>query len=488
MITTWPVWIKEKSVSQSSTSARTKTRKIAVAPARNLVRTIQEKSLSRCFAHAVAISALIAVGIVIETIGAYRSAEIAHERDARALAFASELRARSDRELNAALYLASGVVGYLVVRHEHIDAQEIDKILAAVYAHSRHIRNFAVALGTRISYIYPRTGNEMVIDKDYRDLAAQWPAVKLAIETNQVALTGPVNLLQGGVGLIYRAPIFIAGEYWGMLSTVIDIPALQQAAFAELDKAQFDFSIRAEENVGSGGGLLWGHPDLFAAPDAVRIEAPMPSGKWIYAVRAKDPGSRLLVWVIRGAGWTLAALIAFFVFVVLRQRSELARIAGYDALTGLPNRRLFDDRLEQANRRQARHSDHQVAAVFVDVNDLKPINDRYGHKVGDRVLRTIADRLRNEVRIGDTVSRWAGDEFALILEEATPDTVRQLTERLHQRIAEPFAVDDITLSVTIAIGSAFFPDEASNSVELLELADQRMYANKEQQKRNTRAD
>ncbi len=475
-------------MSPSGNSAKHRSAESPPTAANRLFRTIQEKSMTRSFAYAIAMLALITVGTLTEMLGRYRAAEIAHERAARALAFASELRARSDRELNAALYLASGVVGYLVVRHDKIDSREINEILAAVYTHARHIRNFTIAIGTRLSYVYPRAGNESVIDKDYRDLTPQWPTVKLAIETNQVVLTGPVNLVQGGVGLIYRAPIFIGGEYWGMLSTVIDIPALQQAAFAELDKEGFDFSIRAEENVGSGGGLLWGHPDLFAAPDAVRLEALMPSGKWVYAVRTRDQGSSLLVWAIRSAGWMLAALIGFCVLVVLRQRIELARIAGYDALTELPNRRLFDDRLEQANRRQARHNDQQVAVVFIDLNDFKPINDRYGHKIGDRVLRVVADRLRDEVRIGDTVSRWAGDEFALILEEATRESVDQLVERLRQRIAQSFDVDGVPLAVTAALGTAFYPTEATSSAALLELADRRMYADKEICKRNARHD
>ena len=399
------------------------------------------------------------------------------------MAFASELRARSDRELNAALYLASGLVGYLIVRHDQIDKQEIDDILAAVYNHARHIRNFTIAVGTKIRHVYPLAGNSAVIGKDYRDLAPQWPTVKLAMETNKVVLTGPVNLVQGGVGLIYRAPIFVDGAYWGMLSTVIDIPALQLAAFAELNKELFDFSIRTEESTSSGGGLLWGHPDLFSAPDAVRVEAETPSGRWTYAVRARDQGTPL-VWAIRAAGWTLALLFAACILLVLRQRNKLARQAGYDSLTELPNRRLFDDRLEQANRRQPRHGDQQVAVVFIDLNDFKPINDRYGHKVGDRVLREVADRLRDEVRIGDTVSRWAGDEFALILEEATPEAVEPLVERLRQRIGEPFDVDGFPLAVSAALGTAYYPAEAANSAALLELADQRMYADKESGKRN----
>ena len=163
---TSPVWIKEEQVSRPGTNAKRDPQETPSAPTSAFIRTVQEKSMTRSFAYAVAILALVTVGTLAEMLGRYRAAEIAHERTARALAFASELRARSDRELNAALYLASGVVGYLVVRHDKIDSKEINEILAAVYTHARHIRNFAIAIGTRITYIYPRAGNEAVIGKD----------------------------------------------------------------------------------------------------------------------------------------------------------------------------------------------------------------------------------------------------------------------------------------------------------------------------------
>lgn len=164
----------------------------------------------------------------------------------------------------------------------------------------------------------------------------------------------------------------------------------------------------------------------------------------------------------------------------------------YDAcppavVTAQPSSRYGRHRTTLNNRRQSRHGEQQVAVVFVDLNDFKPINDRFGHKIGDRVLRTVALRLRDEVRIGDTVARWAGDEFALILEESTADAVMQLVERLRVRIAEPFEADGIPLTVSAAFGCAFYPVDAATSAALLELADQRMYEDKKRLKRNAHA-
>jgi len=98
------------------------------------------------------------------------------------------------------------------------------------------------------------------------------------------------------------------------------------------------------------------------------------------------------------------------------------------------------------------------------------------------VLSKVAARVRDEVRIGDTVARWAGDEFAVIIEEASEVQVAQLVQRLRRRIAGSFEVDGTTLGVTASIGAAFYPAEAATAAELLELADQRMFADKENAK------
>ena len=88
-------------------------------------------------------------------------------------------------------------------------------------------------------------------------------------------------LVQGGTGLIYRVPVFVGDQYWGILSTVIDIPSLQEAAFKGLDSEHFEFAIRIEEEGGTGGGMLWGKQELLTDPGTVLLEAPMPNRRWI---------------------------------------------------------------------------------------------------------------------------------------------------------------------------------------------------------------
>ena len=439
---------------------------------------LHEESMTPRFAFWVALLVFAGLALLTEELSRYRASELASEKKAATLAFASELRARGDRELNSVLYLASGIVGYLVVRHQPIDPDEVNRILAAVHANSRHVRDFSIAVAYRVSYVFPLTGNEAIVGRDYRDLAQQWPAVRLAIDSRQHVLTGPVDLVQGGRGLIYRTPIFVGGSYWGMLATVIDLESLRQSAFAGIDGDRYDFAVRAVDGSGSGGGMLWGDSALFDDSSVLQVSAEVPNGQWIYAVRSRGPAAPWINRIARATGWLLSLLAGIGVGLLLRQRSALARRAGYDSLTDLPNRRLFDDRLEQAFRRRARDDAGQIAVFFIDLDDFKPINDRYGHKAGDAVLRSVARRIREELRVGDTVARWAGDEFVVIVEGADASMVRRLLVRLRQRIASPVMIGTLALKVSASIGSACYPDEAGGAAQLLELADRRMYQDK----------
>lgn len=445
------------------------------------LQALREKSMSPRFALSASLLVFAAAVLLSEALLRFREAESLSQRNTAAMGFASELRARVDRELNSVLYLASGIVGYLVVRHDRLDADEINRILGAVHVFGRHVRNFSISIDYRITYVFPIEGNEQALNRDYRDIPEQWPIVKMAVESGSSVLTGPVALLQGGSALIYRTPVRVNGKHWGLLSTVIDMTSFQSAAFLGLDKERFDFAVRSRDFTGAGDVFV-GSPKLFDDPSAIILQSDVPGGRWVYAVRARQPEGFGGLPGIRLIGGLLAALAAFSLHTVLRQRGELARHAGFDSLTGLPNRRLFDDRLDQAIRRQARTRSGLVAALFLDLDGFKQINDRYGHKIGDVVLKKVAIRLRSEVRLADTVARWAGDEFAIVLEDASRAYADQLVERLRECIARPIEIEGVPLATGTSVGVAFYPDEAVTAQELLELADQRMFADKERRR------
>ena len=158
-----------------------------------------------------------------------------------------------------------------------------------------------------------------------------------------------------------------------------------------------------------------------------------------------------------------------------RFEAELARQAYFDSLTGLLNRGLFNDRLTHALAR-GRRSHERVALLFVDLDNFKAVNDTFGHKVGDEVLRAVADALRAAVRQTDTVARLGGDEFVVLIEplELVSDA-DLVAEKLLTAVQAPIYVERLRVGVTASIGVAVFPDDAGKADELIHSADSKMF-------------
>ena len=187
--------------------------------------------------------------------------------------------------------------------------------------------------------------------------------------------------------------------------------------------------------------------------------------------------AHITVSCVRGSAETPGYLISVVQDITQAKEAEqrLNQLAQYDTLTGLPNRHLFQDRLEGAIAR-ARRSTALVALLFLDLDGFKEINDTLGHAMGDRVLQAVGARLRESVREADTVARLGGDEFTVIL-EAFPDklTIISTADKLLRALGAPLIIDGREIYVTPSIGISVFPSVATTADGLLQTADIAMY-------------
>ena len=155
--------------------------------------------------------------------------------------------------------------------------------------------------------------------------------------------------------------------------------------------------------------------------------------------------------------------------------AKLARLALHDNLTDLPNRVLFADRLDQALGR-ARRNNYSVAVLFIDLDRFKSVNDSLGHAVGDQLLKAAAQRLLSCVRETDTVSRYGGDEFVVLIAEIVSERdAICCAEKIRAECAKPYRIGEHDLQVKASIGIACFPDSAPDPETLLKHADMAMY-------------
>jgi diguanylate cyclase (GGDEF)-like protein len=183
-----------------------------------------------------------------------------------------------------------------------------------------------------------------------------------------------------------------------------------------------------------------------------------------------------------GAGILIILIVipVYLTSLVQQLHTALARMhtmATRDTLTGLPNRHAFYERLHFALK-SAEHNHSQFAVVFVDLDGFKPVNDELGHAAGDMVLKSVARRLKENVRENDVVARFGGDEFVLILSDISKAAVPTIAHKIIATVARPYELNGEVVSLTSSAGIAVYPDDGRLVDELITCADTAMYRSK----------
>lgn len=228
-------------------------------------------------------------------------------------------------------------------------------------------------------------------------------------------------------------------------------------------------------------------PDAFGLPTVRQVHATNPSIPLVVLSGVSDQALALQAvqqgaqdYLVKGQGHP--ELLARSVrYSIERKRSEerLTYLAQYDHLTGLVNRSLFRDRLDQAMARSKRLQ-QPMGLMLLDLDRFKSVNDSLGHDVGDELLKSVSERLKSCVREVDTVARMGGDEFTIILEGvASEQSIVVVAKRIAESISTVFELQGHTISIGISIGITVFPQDDHSIDELLRHADSAMYMAKQ---------
>ena len=211
---------------------------------------------------------------------------------------------------------------------------------------------------------------------------------------------------------------------------------------------------------------------------------PGAAGFWQGQVRChRSDGTAFPAWqsvsIVHDSSGKLTHFVTAFsdVTAIYEAQQQLHHLAHHDPLTGLPNRLLFDDRLNTAIEQAMRH-EQRCVLLFLDLDGFKVINDTLGHAVGDELLRVVADRLRSVLRSSDTIARLGGDEFVILAGSINPTYAAQLAQKILDQLRLPVEVSGRQLSVSGSLGIAIYPDNGSDSQQLMRAADMAMYTAK----------
>jgi len=247
----------------------------------------------------------------------------------------------------------------------------------------------------------------------------------------------------------------------------------------------------ASEAIGKHISMLHPKEDI---PEVIKsVEILMKTGKYISDV-AHITKSGKLIYVslslssLRDEQGKIINIVRYAQDITQRKKAEdelreqkniLDHQAHHDALTGLPNRVLFNDRLEQAIEK-AKRSKTNMALLFIDLDHFKEINDSLGHEVGDKILKEVTKKLKETIREEDTLARLGGDEFTIVLEDLVQGhDASVLAQKLLKVLSEPIVIEDHELYVSCSIGISLYPDDGTSAQNLLKYADSAMYKAKE---------
>jgi diguanylate cyclase (GGDEF)-like protein len=184
--------------------------------------------------------------------------------------------------------------------------------------------------------------------------------------------------------------------------------------------------------------------------------------------------------VIESEVWNIPKYLVAVGMIVTLLEDQIRwseHLAYHDALTGLPNRRLVQDRLLQAMAHADRAA-HKVAVLLLDLDDFKEVNDTFGHKVGDAALQQVVARLSSRMRASDTLARTGGDEFTVISEVPNHQGAQTLVSALESALVLPLRIDGKLVRTGVSVGYALYPDSGTDPLELYAAADRAMYAAK----------
>lgn len=229
--------------------------------------------------------------------------------EARLLEQASDARALLEAEVSEGIYITIGLESFIRSREGQLPVNELDNWLATLFENTRHLRNIGIAPDNIIEAVFPRSGNEGVLGLNYRELTDQWPSIANMMQTGESSLVGPINLVQGGVGLIYRRPVFVDEQYWGLISTVMVLDSILSVLKKSTQENPSYYRLRTIE--ADGYSTITG--DL--APVTNRVSKSLVldlPGNLSWELTLSEPKALWPLWVTRLVMWGFGLLLIMY--------------------------------------------------------------------------------------------------------------------------------------------------------------------------------
>lgn len=332
------------------------------------------------------------------------------------------------------------------------------------------IERIMLIRNNNIDFIYPQSGN-------YYN-----PVTENKLTKEILAINGPVDLGNGERGIIISRRLYLGvdktdDEFWGYSVITLNLnQLLNEMAFSDLEETGMVYKL-----TDTYSGLVLIESDEESQNSKVETVVNVPDGgTWILSLTQKDGwvSIRELLTII-GAVLIISILTAYLVYSMLSLKArgkDLEKMSYYDNLTGLLNPRSYKEKTEELKKKKAPY-----CLIYMDLNDFKHVNDTYGHKAGDELLKIVSKRLANSIRDKDNAYRVGGDEFVVVTEGSyNKNFIDNIILRIRENVARDVVIGGgkTKLKVSISCGYARYPEDGKSFEEVAQKADDAMYYNK----------
>lgn len=304
------------------------------------------------------------------------------------------------------------------------------------------------------------------------------------IKEGELLFLGPFKLIQGPQGAVGMLPVFFKKEdgtqyFWGYTLVSLQLPnAFADVKLNRLVKDGYAYELSGINPFTQQKEII----DASKVPvSATAISAPIKlyGSDWTLKVSSLNTSLSLTMLIFESLSvLTLAGLVVWLTYSILtmsEQREQLKKIAMYDPLTDLPNRRLLNIKLDNFIKMH-NDEDHQIVVCYLDLDGFKAINDACGHDAGDQLLTIVSKRLVNTIKENDFISRIGGDEFVIVLNQL--DSIEQaenILKRIVKIVNEPISIGGKFVDISVSLGAAIYKKDGEEPEHLLRVADQAMY-------------
>lgn len=404
--------------------------------------------------------------------------EIQSEKHNRAVLNAQNRAVSLEKDIEE-IYGVVSALEIVLADGDNWQVLDFDKTAKRLMKYHPYIFGLQLAPQGKVTKVYPYDGNKAFFLDLLQD-EKRGPISRYAKDTGKTIIQGPADLIQGGKGIALRHPVYKTDEsgqkvFWGFTIAIIKVPDVFRATIENFNSFEYAYTLDFFCPVCQDWHTMLTSGQEMVDPEIVEFQvldtrlklAIMPAEGWYNYLEILPHGVFGFFLVL------LFTVMSYMVLRLLEAKRMFSQMSLMDGLTGLGNKRSFDLSLEHLVQEGS-----SFGLCYIDVNYFKTVNDRFGHNVGDALLKTVAKRIQENT--GYSAFRIGGDEFVILVDEEVEEArYKQFKENIDQAFAQRVRCLDKKLHITVSLGFARYPEDGQDVQQVIALADQRMYADKE---------